>query len=390
VSTRSTFPPTLLCVANFPSNAGYAWDFFDGLYARVADALAQRGVRTLVAYPKLRGAPRTLARSMAIPVELEFGFDTRRQTRATLRFIRSNHVRAVYLTDHAASSLYYLILRLVGVRHIVVYDHTSGERSAPRGIRRVAKWVFVRVPGVAADVVMTVSDYVAARQIQTGSSVPGRVVRVWNGIPPRPIKKNAESILRGLARVASDRILIVCCCRADAVKGVSHLLRAFDVACKQLRPDARQPALVYIGDGPQRRELDAIRDSLDSSQLITFLGYREDASRLLGDADICVVPSVWQDAFPLGVLEPMAAGKPVIATMVGGIPEMIEDGVTGILVPPANDRALASALTRLLTNPELAAKLGVAARLRVAERFTPEQQIEALIRIVGRCFPIQQ
>jgi len=148
------------------------------------------------------------------------------------------------------------------------------------------------------------------------------------------------------------------------------------------------PALVYIGDGPQRKELEEARKNLDSRDDIFLVGYRADASSLLADATICVVPSLWQDAFPLGVLEAMAAGKPVLATSVGGIPEMIDDGVTGLMVPPADERALASALVRLLTNPELSARLALAGRDRVGERFTPEQQLEAITEIVGRYFPL--
>lgn len=382
----SEAPPTLLCVSNFPANTGYAWNFIERLYARVADRLAPRGVRTLVAYPKLGDVPRTLVGSVAIPVELDFGFHNRAQRRDTLRFIKSNHVRAVYLTDRAAYSLYYPLIRLAGVRHIVVYDHTSGERTTPRGFRRIAKWAFIRMPGVAADVAVAVSDYVAVRLIRTGSALSNRVERVWNGLPLRPQTSHAGP-LRAL--VGADRCLVVCSCRADAAKGVAHLLRAFDIAVKQLPPSERKPALVYIGDGPQRKELEAVRDALDSRDEIFFLGHRDDALQLLEEADICVVPSVWQDAFPLGVLEAMAAGKPVVATSVGGIPEMIEENVTGLLVPPTDDKALATAIGRLLADPGLSAKLGAAARQRVAERFTPERQLERLTTIVGRCFPLR-
>lgn len=387
-SKRSSKTTALLCVCNYPTNTGYAWDFIERLYAGVANALARRGVRTLVSYPKLRANPHTLAESAAQPVELEFGFATRKQGLETLRFLHSHRVLALYLTDRPACSLFYPMVRLAGVRHIVVHDHTSGERTTPRGLKRVAKWVYIRLPGMSADRFIAVSDYVAARAIRTLSVLPNRIVRVWNGIP-LPVVTPPGGILRKLANVDANRTLVVCCCRASAVKGVDYLLRAFDTLHKQIPAGASRPVLIYIGDGPQLDELENIRNALSSRANIVFLGFRANASQLLMEADICVVPSVWQDAFPLGVLEPMAAGKPVIATMVGGIPEMIEDGVTGILVPPADDRALASALTRLLTNPELAARLGAAARLRVAARFTPEQQIEALIEIVGRCFPIQ-
>jgi glycosyltransferase involved in cell wall biosynthesis len=380
---------TLLCVSNFPSNTGYAWDFIEGLYARISDALAAQGVRTLVAYPNLRGEPRSLHGSTATAVELDFGFSNLKQLRNTLRFIRQNRVKAIYLTDRAACSLYYPVLRLAGVSYILTHDHTSGERTSPRGLKRLMKLVYISLPGVAADMTVTVSDYVLQRDTRTASVRPSRALRVWNGIPLRP-STPPPGALQKLTRVGSNRMLIVCCCRAHPVKGIAHLFKAFDTACRLRAKKGDSPLLVYIGNGPQRKELEAIRESLESRDDIVFLGYREDASRLLDDADICVVPSVWQDAFPLGVLEPMAAGKPVVATSVGGVPEMIENEVTGLLVPPGDSEALAAAIRRLLDNPALRAKLGAAARARVADRFKPEGQLAALTGILGNAFADQR
>ena len=377
--------PTLLCVANFASNTGYAWDFIEGLYAKVGDELASRGVRTLVSYPKMRGFPRPLEGSNASPVELDFGVSSLPQLRATLRFIRANNVRTIYMTDRDACSPAYPLFRSAGVRHIVMHDHTSGERSEPHGARRIAKWMYTRIPGVAADDIICVSDYVARRQVAVGRVPPRRVKRVWNGIPvSAPSGDTGE--LRDIAGASTDQPLVVCCCRADEVKGVKHLLRAFDIACRALEQKGVRPALIYIGDGPQRGELETIRSSLASRDSITFTGYRQNATALLGEADICVVPSIWQDALPLGVLEPMASGKPVIGTSVGGIPEMIDDGVTGMIVPPGDAAALAAALVRLLQDPELCRAFGAAGRKRVAQHFTPEEQIRTLTAIVGRGF----
>jgi glycosyltransferase involved in cell wall biosynthesis len=381
--SRETRQPTLLCVSNYFSNAGYAWDFIERLYAGVADKLAVRGVQTLVAYPKLGSEPRSLAGSAAKPVEFDFRFDTLRSALAALRFVRSNNVTAIYLTDRAACSLIYPILRLAGVRSIVVHDHTSGERSHRHPILHLAKWVVIRLPGVSADTVIVVSDYVAGCLIRANSASRRRLRRIWNGVPV-PSGPPASGRLRQLITVAPDRPLVVCCCRADAVKGVAFLLRAFNAAVRNL--PLPRPVLVYIGDGPQRPELEEIRNSLDSRDDIFFVGYRADAASLLADATICVVPSLWQDAFPLGVLEAMAAGKPVIATSVGGIPEMIDDGITGVMVAPADEDALASALVRLLTDPGLSARFASAAAQRVKDKFTPKQQLEAVTEIVGRSF----
>ena len=385
-SPSLTTRPTLLCVSNYPSNAGYAWDFIERLYAGVADRLAARGVRTLVAYPKLEREPRSLAGSTAVPVKFDFRFDTLRHALDALRFVRINKITAVYLTDRAACSFFYPLLRLAGVRSIVVHDHTSGERALRHPVFQKAKWFVIRLPGVSADTVIVVSDYVAGCLIKANSASPKRLVRIWNGVPVRS-DPPASGQLRNLIKVAANRPLIVCCCRADAVKGVAHLLRAFDAALKNLPQSMIKPALVYIGDGPQREELEKIRSSLSSRDDIFFVGYRADARSLLADATICVVPSLWQDAFPLGVLEAMAAGKPVLATSVGGIPEMIDNGVNGLMVPPADDQALAGALVRLLTNPELSARFALAGVQRVWDRFTPEKQLEAITGIVGRPFP---
>jgi glycosyltransferase involved in cell wall biosynthesis len=384
-TSLSTRAPTLLCVSNFPSNTGYAWDFIEGLYAGVADRLASRGVRTLVAYPKLDSEPQSLAGSAALPVEFDLRLDSPRQALATLRFVRGNNVRGLYLTDRSAYSLYYPLLRLAGVRSIVVHDHTSGERPVLPHFFRGIKQLFVRSPGVSANTVITVSDYVARRLIRTGGAPPKQIKRIWNGLSVRPIH-SATGRLRTLLGIDSGRTLVMCSCRADAVKGVAHLLRAFDTALKSVPPTPARPVLIYIGDGPQREELEEIRDGLASRDDIFFLGYRTDAPDLLAEADICVVPSVWQDAFPLGVMEAMAAGKPVIATSVGGIPEMVEDGITGLLVPPADEQALADALAHLLAKPELAERFGRSARQRVAERFTPEEQLDAITEVVARGF----
>jgi glycosyltransferase involved in cell wall biosynthesis len=119
---------------------------------------------------------------------------------------------------------------------------------------------------------------------------------------------------------------------------------------------------------------------------MVLAGYRSDSAIIVSRANVCVVPSVWHDAFPLAVLEAMARARAVIATNVGGIPELIEHDVTGLLVPPGDETALAEAIAALLADPARAARLGEAARERVAERFTPEAQLRRLSALVEEGF----
>jgi glycosyltransferase involved in cell wall biosynthesis len=158
---------------------------------------------------------------------------------------------------------------------------------------------------------------------------------------------------------------------------VDHLFRAFDRL-----PAPLAPVLLYAGDGPAFASLQALRDSLSSRDRIRLYGYRADREVLLDAADICVVPSVWDEAFGLAALEAMARGKPVVATAVGGIPEVIQTGVTGLLVPPADEAQLAAAIASLLTDRAAGARIGCYARDDIAARFTSEIQLARLTELV--------
>jgi glycosyltransferase involved in cell wall biosynthesis len=372
-----TVPPTLLCTVTFPANTGFAWEFIERLYARMANRLLEDGVRTLVAYPEIVEAPRTLAGSAAVPVVLDTRLKTRSARAAMVDFVRRENVQMLYLTDRPFWSVWYRLLRHAGVRKIVVHDHTSGTRTVPKGMRRAIKRVLVNLPGVAADVIVAVSNYVAERDRSVALLAPERIRRVWNGIDPIPI--NAEQgrpEVRADLGLSPDTAVIACACRAIREKGVDVLFKAFDLLC---RTSTAPSTLVYIGTGPEIYNLSALRESLKCAGRIHMLGYLPEAAAFLRTANVCVVPSVWQEAFSLAVLEMMARGRAVVATRVGGVPELIEDCVSGILVPPNDVDALATAIARVLDSPGFAETLGRAARERASRLFTADQQISEML-----------
>lgn len=368
-------PPGVLCAARVASDTGFAWTFIARLWADLADALASEGVATWVAYPRLGAVPPVLARSAAGVVELDATLDSVASARRTAAFVRGHRIRTAYLTGQPPVSVWFPWLRALGVRRIVTHDHSSGTRTPPRGVRRFLKWTVARIPGVSADTAVAVSDFVA-RRLRAVALVPAaRVRRIWNGVPDEPAA--AGPGVHALLGIAEDRPLIVCACRAAPEKGVDVLLRAFDELWARSAPGP-SPVLVYVGDGPDRSRLEALRATLASREDIRFTGYRDDAAHLVAGATLAVVPSVWEEAFGLSALEPMAAGRPVVATAVGGIPEIVVDGVTGRLVPPRDASALASAMAGVLQQPARAAAMGAAGRRRVREHFTLRSQVAAL------------
>ncbi len=366
----------VLCVANFPTSAGYAWQYIESLYAAVADDLARYGVRTWVAYPRVDAAPDTLTVSAAEAIELPVRLNSPAGVLAVVRTVRRREIRTLYLTDRASWHPMYAVLRLAGVRRIVVHDHTSGARTPPRGLKSLLKRASRAFRPGLADVVLAVSDYVGRRAVEVALVPPARVRVTKNSVivPPAPDRE----WLRREYGVAVERPVVACACRAAEYKGVQHLLEAFDRIHGRAEP---RPVLIYFGDGPYMDALRSMRQRLDARDDIVLAGYRPDAADLLGGADVCVVPSIWAEAFGLAALEPAARGVPVVASRTGGIPEVVRDGETGVLVPPGDVEALAAAMATLLADPERRRSMGAAAREHAEAHFSRGAQLRELTHL---------
>ncbi|HMD35949.1 MAG TPA: glycosyltransferase, partial [Vicinamibacterales bacterium] len=136
-------------------------------------------------------------------------------------------------------------------------------------------------------------------------------------------------------------------------------------------PDA---AFEIVGAGPERDALVARAESRGVLEAFSFLGHRDDVPALLAAADIFVLPSR-SEAFPNAVLEAMAAGLPIVASSVGGILELVDDGRTGLLAPAGDPRALADRITTLMADAAFAASLGAAARAEAASRYSFDRMV---------------
>jgi len=158
-------------------------------------------------------------------------------------------------------------------------------------------------------------------------------------------------------------------------KGLDRLIAALP-AIRQRHPDA---ILLLVGDGPERPALETMAANLGLSRYVRFAGVRHDVPRLLTAAAVFVLPSL-TEALPTALAEAMAAGVPVIGSAVGGIPEMIQDGVTGILVPPGDVDALAAAVADVLDQPARVGELVRAARRLVETRFDAAANVARLHR----------
>lgn len=159
-------------------------------------------------------------------------------------------------------------------------------------------------------------------------------------------------------------------------KGHQYLIQAMSAVASAF-PSAR---LRIIGTGPVLDEMKTLSQSLRMENTIEFTGFVEDLNAQMQELDVFVLPSL-TEGFPLSVMEAMACGLPVVATPVGGIPEMIEQEVNGLLVPPCNVEELAGAIIQILSDPRKARRMGKRGRQKVFEQYSPQQymnQFDAL------------
>jgi glycosyltransferase involved in cell wall biosynthesis len=196
----------------------------------------------------------------------------------------------------------------------------------------------------------------------------------WEHVPARKIAVIPNGVLfpREQARQARDRNKVVMVANLRPEKGHDVLLDAAAIL-RQRFPKVR---FDIVGDGPERDRLIGRSAELGLSGIVSFLGHRDDVPALLAGAGIFVLPSR-SEAFPNALLEAMAAGLAIVATRVGGIPELIDDEQTGLLVPPDRPGALADRIGRLLAQPTVGMRLGEAARLAVATRYSFERMVGA-------------
>jgi len=195
---------------------------------------------------------------------------------------------------------------------------------------------------------------------------------ILNGTDFRP-ELGADGIARRRGELGwlPDRPVVGTVARLHRQKGVVNLLRA----APQILSTFPEIKIAVVGDGPQSGSLRREAQRLGLEGRLLFLGERKDAASVMALFDIFVLPSLWE-GLPFVLVEAAALGKPIVATAVDGVPEILEDGKTGLLVPPKDPSALADAVIRLLKDKKEAYRLGAMAQTLVPPRFPLRRMIE--------------
>jgi len=297
--------------------------------------------------------------------------------RALRKLLSEEHFDIVHTHTSVAGAIGRLAARHSGVPVIV---HMIHAYACHPYVPQPKRWLYRQVERWLdrfTDHYIAGSDYIRTYGIVNRITPPEKITRIYYALRRERLKDSPD---RNTARrdlgLPVDAAVAGVIARLERQKGVVFFIRALPKVLQQI-PNAH---FIIAGDGPLRSMLYKEAASLNILSHLHFLGWREDIGRVLAALDVMVLPSLWE-AFGIISLESMAMGVPVIASRVGGIPEVVRDRETGLLVPPGNSDELARAIISLLADPAYARRLGLQDIEWVSEHFSVTDIVQAHQRI---------
>ncbi len=283
------------------------------------------------------------------------------------RLIRAERPDLIHAFLGVANLASSLAGRLAGVP-VIVWSYRDVEVWKTR-----AHWLVDRAGAQWAEAITCCSDAVRQFVLAHLDGAASKVVTIHNGIDleafraPHVASRSELSLRDGGCVIGTVTRL------DEPKKGLTVLLHALAALARR---DGLPPwQCVLVGEGPARDRLEALAAELGLKGRIVFAGMRRDVARVLPAVDLFVCPSLYE-GFGIAIVEAMAAGRPVVASRVGGIPELVVDRETGLLVPPGDAAALAEALAALLTSPDRARQMGQRGRERAGKMFSIQTAVE--------------
>jgi len=314
-------------------------------------------------------APEAKAKGIKVHhVERKQGFDFTLPFRLA-RILQKERVDIVH--THNMSPLFYgtIAAHLAGVRVVINTRHGREKKTMSSFILGLN------------DAVIFISEDSKSEMLKYNHINEQNVKVIYNGIDVDRYRDHMDkNIAKDKLQIGRSTLVIGTVGRLSEEKDHFTLLDAF-VKVAKLRDDVK---LVIVGDGILRKELERYVKNRGLDEKVIFFGFRDDITEILPALDMFVLSST-TEGVALTLLEAMAASKPVVATNVGGNPEVVVDGETGFLVPPKDPQTMADAIMKILDNPELAKSMGRAGRKRVEQYFSLDRMVKDYTEVYEEC-----
>ena len=306
-----------------------------------------------------------------IPIDMSNRFDVR-VIRKLIDIVRRNRVEIVHSQGGRADFFARMTAKLTGIPVVISTMATPVEGYDVGHLRKMLYVCLDRITERFVDRFIVVSEALKHVMIAEHGIRPDKVVRVYNGIELDRYDRDLYSGngVRENLNISQSVPLIGVISRLVCEKGLEFLVQAAPIVLDYV-PDAK---FLVVGEGPLEMELRNLAGRLELSERVLFTGFRSDIPEVLSALDVLVLPSL-REGLPMILLEGMAMARPIVATNIEGISEVVEHGKTGILVPPEDSQALAKGIISLLRDKDRAQQIGQAARKRVEERFSVQTMV---------------
>lgn len=297
------------------------------------------------------------------------------------KIIRKRDIRLIHAHDHRASLLAWLSTR-VGLR-VPLVSHIHCANPWLQGIHpfKVAELFLRRRYDISIACSEAIRDYYVKHNTLVD---PERILVLTNSIEVKPCVLADRGPLLEELGIPAGNFVFGTVGRLDEQKGIDYLLPAF----KEVAGKINKVTLLIVGTGPQQEALQGLSDQLGLAERVVFTGYRSDVEDLFGLMDAFVLPSRWE-GLPMVLMEAMNHSLPIVSTIVGGVPELIRHGETGLLVRPGDINGLAASMLYLWENKDIAAGLGTAGLNLVREKHDITKQVEKMENIYKKLLAIQ-
>ncbi len=330
----------------------------------------------LFAGPFVQVAREAGIRAHSIPMrhKLDFGIVTKLRD-----FIALEKIDIVHTHGVRANLVGRLAARMAGVDTVVTTVHSLLAQDYPDLFSRLANMFIEKVSRGLTTHFIAVSGGLREALVRQG--IPeNRITVIYNGLNPEMFRKKAGACAGWRERngFRPGTPLVAMVGRLHPVKGHRFFLKAAAEIIKE-RKDVH---FLVVGGGPERDRLQEYTNRLGIADHVTFTGFVSDVSGLMPELNLLIIPSLWE-GFGLTALEAMAVGVPVVATSVGGLPEIVDHGTTGLLVPPADEACLIKGIVWMLDHPQEAVEMAAAAKSAVEEKFTASAMARKTLELYG-------
>ena len=373
--------PGILLVANWDSNAGYAWWLIES-YWTVIHKLYSETHQVYLCYPSISTVPRNIVNSGIDIRKLNFS-PTSGPLLKQCQFIHENNIKCIYFSDQPVLNIRYALFRTLGVKKVIIHDHTPGIRTEPGPIKKVIKNIFSRLPLVTMDGYIGATPFVQQRGIDVTRIPKEKTFNVKNGIPLRKNTKNEN--INQLFGIPTNRQIMVSTGRAHQYKGIPFVLECMsEIINNRNRTDLH---FLFCGNGPHLNYFKQLVRELSLEEYVSLPGHLENIAGVVAACDFSIHPSSGEVGYSLSILEYMYASLPVIVPNNPSVSGATINGKTGLIYQTNNMESACTSILELLNNPEKCKVMGKEAYATIISSYTLDETHNALDTVINNIYP---